>query len=367
MIKLRYKFFTINLNSEQIILSLIQKLKTIPLKPISEKDINQLRELIVHSNNPLIITHYNPDGDAMGSSLAFYHYLVKKGKEPIIVAPNDYPEFLHWLPGNEKVVVYKRNNGTVLNAIKNADIIFSLDFNNPDRTEGLEKYIIEAEAKKVLIDHHPEPSNFADIVFSDTSFSSTAELVYRIIEGLNDYDIIDSDIAECIYTGIMTDTGSFNYNSSNAETYYVVSKLLEKGIDKDKIYDRIYDNYSADRMRLLGYCLNKKMEVFPEYDTALISISKEELKNFNFKPGDTEGFVNYPLSIKGIRFTAIFIEKSNHTKISFRSKGDFSTNEFAEKHFNGGGHKNASGGHSDDSLTNTIKKFKELLPQYFKK
>jgi bifunctional oligoribonuclease and PAP phosphatase NrnA len=367
MIKLRYKFFSINLNSEQIILSLIQKLKTNPLKQIPKEDINELKELIVQSNNPLILTHYNPDGDAMGSSLAFYHYLVKKGKNPVLVTPNDYPEFLHWLPGNDKVIVYKRNSGTVLNAIKNADLIFSLDFNNPDRTEGLEKYIIEAEATKVLIDHHPEPTNFADLIFSDTCFSSTAELVYKIIEDLNDYDIIDRDIAECIYTGIMTDTGSFNYNSSNPETYYVVSKLLEKGIDKDKIYDKIYDNYSADRMRLLGYCLNKKMEVLPEYDTAFISISKEELKEFNFSPGDSEGFVNYPLSIKGIRFTAIFIEKGNQTKISFRSKGDFPTNEFAEKHFKGGGHRNASGGHSDEPLKETVNKFKELLPQYFKK
>ena len=367
MIKLSYKFFSINLNSEQIILSLIQKLKTNLLKQISKKNINELKELIVQSNNPLIITHYNPDGDAMGSSLAFYRYLVKKGKKPILVTPNDYPEFLHWLPGNEEVVVYKRNNGTVLNAIQNADVIFSLDFNDPDRTEGLEKYIIEAKAKKVLIDHHPEPTDFADLVFSDTSYSSTAELIFKIIEDINDYNIIDKEIAECIYAGIMTDTGSFNYNSSNPETYLVVSKLLEKGIDKDKIYDKIYDNYSVDRMRLLGYCLNKKMEVLPEYDTAFISISKEEQKEFNFSPGDSEGFVNYPLSIKGIRFTAIFIEKGNHTKISFRSKGNFPANEFAEKHFKGGGHRNASGGHSDDSLQNTIEKFKKLLPQYLKK
>ncbi len=333
---------------------------------IPKKEINELSDLIVQCQKPLIITHYNPDGDAMGSSLAFYQYLIKKGKDPIIVTPNDYPDFLHWLPGNDKVVVYKRNCGTVLNAIKEADVIFALDFNAPDRTEGLEKYLEEASAKKVIMDHHPEPGDFADIIISNTQYSSTAELVYHVIESLNDTELIDKDIAECIYTGIMTDTGSFNYNSSNPYTYFVVSKLIDLKINKDKIYWNIYDNYSADRMRLLGYCLYKKMEVFPEYNTAILSITKEEQKDFSFAPGDSEGFVNYPLSIKGMRFTAIFIEKEKQVKISFRSKGDFPANKFAEDHFNGGGHKNASGGHSTDSLEITLKKFRELLPKYEK-
>lgn len=333
---------------------------------ISEKDINELKDQIDQTQKPLIITHYNPDGDAMGSTLAFYHYLVKKGKTPILVTPNDYPEFLHWLPGNEKVVVYKRNSGTVLNALKEADTIFCLDFNDPDRTEGLQKYIKEASGKKVLIDHHPEPSDFADIVISDTQYSSTAELVYYVIEKLGDADLVDKTIAECIYTGIMTDTGSFNYNSSRPYTYYVVSKLIELGINKDKIHWNIYDKYSTDRMRLLGYCLYKKMEVFPEYNTAFISITKEELRDFSFTSGDSEGFVNYPLSIKGICFTAIFIEKEKNVKISFRSKGEFSTNKFSEENFNGGGHKNASGGYSNESLEKTLKRFRELLPKYKK-
>jgi phosphoesterase RecJ-like protein len=333
---------------------------------IPKIEINELNDLIVQCQKPLIITHYNPDGDAMGSSLAFYHYLIKKGKDPIIVTPNDYPDFLHWLPGNDKVIVYKRNCGTVLNAIKDADAIFALDFNALDRTEGLEKYLEEASAKKVIMDHHPEPGNFADIVISDIQYSSTAELVYHVIESLNDTGFIDKDIAECIYTGIMTDTGSFNYNSSNPYTYFVVSKLIDLKINKDKIYWNIYDNYSVDRMRLLGYCLYKKMEVFPEYNTAIISITKEEQRDFNFAPGDSEGFVNYALSIKGMRFTAIFIEKEKQVKISFRSKGDFATNKFAEDHFNGGGHKNASGGHSTESLELTLKKFRELLHNYKK-
>ncbi len=332
--------------------------------PISEINIERLKQLIVQTKSPLIITHYNPDGDAMGSSLALYHYLIKKGKQPIIVTPNDYPEFLHWLPGNDQVVVYKRNNGTVLNAIEKADAIFSLDFNDVDRTEGLEKYLLEAEAEKVLIDHHPDPGKFADIVISNTQYSSTAELVFHIIDSLCDAELIDQTIAECLYTGIMTDTGSFNYNSSNPYTYAVVSKLIEKGVEKDKIFGKIYDNFSADRMRLLGYSLYKKMEVFPEYNAALIALTKNELKEFNFTSGDTEGFVNYPLSIKGIKFSAIFIEKDKNIKISFRSKGEFPANKFAEEHFHGGGHKNASGGHSNDTYEQTLRTFRELLVKY---
>lgn len=331
---------------------------------ISQQIINKLRNFIVQSEKILILTHYNPDGDAMGSSLALYHYLKKIGKCPVLVTPNDYPKFLHWLPGNDEVLVYKRQNGTVLNAIKEADLIFTLDFNDLDRTEGMEKFILEASAKKIMIDHHPDPGKYADLIISETFYSSTAELVFHILESLGELRIVDATIAECIYTGIMTDTGSFNYNSSRPYTYYAVSKLIEKGVDKDKIYDYIYDNYSEDRMRLLGYCLNQKMEVFPEYNTAFISLTQKELTDFNFVPGDTEGFVNYPLSIKGIKFSAIFIEKENQVKISFRSKGEFATNNFSEQHFNGGGHKNASGGSSKLPLDETLKMFKDLLPLY---
>ncbi|MFO7828637.1 MAG: bifunctional oligoribonuclease/PAP phosphatase NrnA [Bacteroidales bacterium] len=336
------------------------------MNPISEDIISPLRKILGETQNPLIIIHYNPDGDAIGSALAFYHYLVKKGKTPVLVSPNDYPEFLHWLPGNDKVLVYKRQSGTVLNALEKADVIFALDFNDSDRINDLEKYFLKSKAQKVLIDHHPEPGDFADIVVSDVVYSSTAELVYHVLESLGETDLIDQTIAECLYTGIMTDTGSFNYNSSNPYTYYVVSKLIGLGINKDQIYWNIYDNYSAERMRLLGYCLHKKMEVFPEYHTAFISITLDELKAFNFAHGDSEGFVNYPLSIKGIRFSAIFIENKKHIKISFRSKGEFSTNQFAKDHFNGGGHKNASGGNSYESFEKTLQKFRDLLPQYKK-
>lgn len=334
------------------------------MKDIAQKIISELKIQIEKSEKPLIITHYNPDGDAIGSMLALFHYLVKKGKQPFMVSPNDYPEFLHWMPGNDKVTVYKRNTGTVLNALNAADLIFIVDFNDPERTEGLEKYLKEAKGKKVMIDHHPDPSDFADLVISDTKYSSTAEMIFHIIESMDDESLMDQDIAECIYCGIMTDTGSFNYNSSNPYTYSVVSKLIGLGINKDRIYWNVYDNFSIDRMRLLGYCLYNKMEVFPEYRTAFISLTKKDIKEFNFSPGDTEGFVNYPLSIKGIRFTAIFIENDKNIKISFRSKGNFAVNKIAEDHFNGGGHLNAAGGYSFSSFEETLKKFRDLLPQY---
>lgn len=331
---------------------------------LDKKTISDLRQLIDQSKNPLIITHYNPDGDAIGSMLALYHYLVKKGKQPFLVSPNDYPEFLHWMQGNDEVTVYKRNTGTVLNALNTADLIFAVDFNDPERTEGLEKYINEAKGKKVMIDHHPNPTAFADLIISDIKYSSTAEMIFHVIESLGDEKLIDKTCAECIYCGIMTDTGSFNFNSSNPYTYYVVSKLLDLGINKDRIYWNVYDNFSADRMRLLGYSLYKKMEVFPEYRTAYISLTKKDIQEFKFAPGDTEGFVNYPLSIKGIRFTAIFIEHEKFIKISFRSKGNFAANKIAETYFNGGGHLNASGGYSYTSLDETLKKFRDLLPNY---
>lgn len=215
-----------------------------------------------------------------------------------------------------------------------------------------------------MIDHHPDPTHFAEITISDTLYSSTAEMIFHVIESLGDEHLMNKEIAECIYCGIMTDTGSFNYNSSNPYTYSVVSKLIGLGINKDKIYWNVYDNFSVDRMRLLGYCLYQKMQVFPEYRSAFISLTKKDIQEFKFSPGDTEGFVNYPLSIKGIRFTGIFIEHDKHIKISFRSKGNFAVNKFAEDHFNGGGHINASGGYSYLSFEETLNKFKELLPQY---
>ncbi|NJK87557.1 MAG: hypothetical protein HC906_17845 [Bacteroidales bacterium] len=222
----------------------------------------------------------------------------------------------------------------------------------------------ESKAYKILIDHHPNPEDFCDFMYSDTSVSSTAELLYYFLLEVGYLNFLDVHSATCIFAGIMTDTGCFSYNSSNPDTYMVVQKMLGYGIEKDSIYYNVYDNFSANRMRLLGYILNEKMEVFPEFNTVLLSLTREEQKKYSFQPGDSEGFVNYPLSIKGIRFSAFFIEKEDHVKLSLRSKGNFSVNEFAGKHFNGGGHHNASGGEVNVSITDALQLFRDLLPKY---
>ncbi|HKL37549.1 MAG TPA: bifunctional oligoribonuclease/PAP phosphatase NrnA [Bacteroidales bacterium] len=334
------------------------------MKRIDNQSILEIQQRLANVQQILIVTHYNPDGDAIGSSLGMYHYLSSAGYNADVVVPNSYPAFLHWMPGNEQVIVACDRMETVLNKIRSAELIIFLDFNVLNRVQELEQALREASVPKILIDHHPNPEPFADVIVSSTHVSSTSELLYEILTGLNGEKAIDPAIAECLYAGIMTDTGSFSYNSSLPETYYVVSKLIEKGIDKDKIYWKVYDNYSVDRMRLLGYCLNTKLKVLPEYGAAYISITREELRQFNYKRGDSEGFVNYPLSISGVMFSVIFIEQKDHVKISFRSKGDFQANRFADNHFNGGGHKNAAGGYSELSMDETLKKFESLLPDY---
>jgi len=331
---------------------------------ISKQTISDINKLITDKNNIVIIMHYNPDGDALGSALGLYHYLIKKSKTVTIISPNEYAECYNWMPNSDKIINFSTNKDTASKLISSSELLFFLDFNNLSRTENMEKVLSNSSAKKVLIDHHPNPGNIADIVISDTSVSSTAELIFAVLENINDNISIDKTIAECIYTGIMTDTGCFNYNSSQPYTFLVVSKLLEKKINKDLIYENLYNNFSGSRMQLYGYCLHKKMEIIPEYHTAFISLTKKELQDFNFKNGDTEGFVNLPLSIKNIKFSAIFIEKDEQIKISFRSTGNFPTNIFSSKNFNGGGHKNASGGYSKLTLSETINLFKSLLPKY---
>lgn len=314
----------------------------------------------------LIVTHMNPDGDAIGSSMGLYHFLKSLGARPEVVIPNQMPGFLKWMPESSVIKVFTHNNAKATEIIQNSEIIFFLDFNSADRTGEMKEYLSSSGAFRMLIDHHPGPDVQADFVMSDVNVSSTAELIYLFIEWLGQDDLVSPVIAECLYAGIMTDTGCFSYNSSQPETYRVLSKLLEKGIDKDKIYDNVYDNFSEKRMRLLGYCLDSKMVVMHEYKTAYISLSKEEKEKYSYAIGDSEGFVNYPLSIKGIKFAAFFMENERNIKLSFRSKGSFSVNDFSRKHFSGGGHFNAAGGESELSLEETIRKFRSLLPQYFK-
>jgi phosphoesterase RecJ-like protein len=314
-----------------------------------------------------ILTHLNPDGDTLGSALALSKLFIKAGHHPQVITPNDYPDFLRWMPGIEQVIVMNRANDRVAELVKSADVIFCIDFNELKRVKQISEVFDVASAYKVLIDHHPDPQVRVDCQLSDTSVSSTAELVYRFIFELAFQHLIDHDIASCLYTGIMTDTGCFSYNSSNRRTWETVAELLDYGIDKDKIYSLIYDNFSTHRMRLLGFSLNEKLEVFPEYKTGIISLSKQDMLRYHFEVGDSEGFVNYPLSISGIHFSALFIEKDDHVKISFRSKGKFAVNEFSRKNFNGGGHKNASGGESYTNLEEAVRHFKHLLPVYKEK
>lgn len=315
----------------------------------------------------VIVSHINPDGDTIGSALALLRLLQKLGHHCTVISPNEVPGFLMWLPGSEQIRVSGARGADFDGVFSVADIIYCIDFNELRRVDDLASSIGSSAAFKVLIDHHPVPQIKADYILSDTTASSTAEIVYRYMKESGYHAYIDKDIATCIFTGIMTDTGCFSYNSSRRNTWLTIADLIEYGIDKDRIYGLTYDNYSAQRMRLLGYALNDKLEVFPEYRTGIIVLSRQDLEKFHFEVGDSEGFVNYPLSIKGISFSALFIEKDDHIKISFRSKGNFAVNDFSKRNFNGGGHRNASGGEYYAGLSDTVKHFKDLLPEYKEK
>lgn len=334
------------------------------MKKLSDNFGKEVNKLLSVTNNIVIVTHSNPDADAIGSSLGLYNFLIKKRQNPIVITPNSYPEFLWWMPGNQNIINFYNDKKSAVEIIKQAQIIFYVDFNETNRIDKLEKYIKQSNSIKIVIDHHPLFNENIDYILSDASASSAAELVYEFIVLLNNINLIDEKIAKCLYAGIMADTGCFSYNSSKPRTFQIVAELLKFNINKDEIVSKIYDNFSTDRFRLLGYCLNEKLTVFPQYHTAIISLTKQELKKFNFKQGDDEGFVNYPLSIKGIIFSAIFVERVDYVKISFRSKGAFATNKFARKNFNGGGHLNASGGKSKMDIDKTIEKFISLLPNY---
>ena len=337
------------------------------MKNIDLEIIKNITKFVKESNQSFVLVpHVNPDGDAIGSTVGLACILEDAGHKCTVVVPNDYPEFYNWLIEPVTVLNFDRNKGAAKKAISSADAMFCLDFNEIERTGKLKDMVLGFAKTKVLVDHHPYPKDFCDYLISDTSYSSTAELVFDLAVQLGLKKNITTEAANALFTGIMTDTGSFSHNISNPNTFKVVSELIALGIDVDTIHSNVYHNYSADRMKLLGYCLNEKMVVYPELRTAYISLSKQELEKYNFAPGDAEGFVNYPLSIQGIVFTALFMEKDDHVKISFRSKGSFPANAFSSDNFNGGGHLNAAGGESKLSFDETIEKFKSLLPNYKK-
>lgn len=332
---------------------------------MNSADIKAVEELLSSQQNIVIIPHKNPDGDAIGSTLALWHYLKNKGQKTTVVSPNDYPNFLKWMPGNEHILNFESKNSQAVSAIQEATLIFTLDFNHLGRTGQLEPLLLQSEATFVMIDHHQAPSNYAKVTYSDVTMSSTCEMVYNFIEYLGDTDQITTKMANCMYTGIMTDTGSFKFSSTTSRTHQVVADLIQKGARNTEIHSQIYDTNAASRLHLLGTAL-KNMVILETYRTAYITLSQEELDTFNYKKGDTEGFVNYGLTLEGIRFAVIFIENKEEgiIKISFRSVGDFSVNEFARKHFYGGGHDNAAGGRSEVSMEETTTYFVSLLERY---
>lgn len=332
---------------------------------MTEQDIKEIKTLLQTPKHIVIVPHKNPDGDAMGSTLGLCHYLIKNNHHATIIAPNDYPDFLKWLPGNDKVTIYESDRTTAESLIKEADLIFTLDFNALHRVGEMGAHLGDSEAIKIMIDHHQQPDDYAKYTYSDVGMSSTCEMVYHFINRLGDIEAVDSDIATCLYAGILTDTGSFRFPSSTSTTHKVAADLIDKGADHSEIYNAIYDTNSHERLQLLGVAL-KNLKVLPEYRTAFITLSQEELNAANFRKGDTEGFVNYGLSIKNIVFAAIFIEHKQEgiIKISLRSEGDFSVNEFSRENFEGGGHTNAAGGKSDLSLNATVEKFISILSRY---
>lgn len=329
-------------------------------------DIDSVKSLLQSPKRIVLTTHTRPDGDAMGSSLALLHFLKEKGHDVALIAPTNYAVFLHFLPGDHEVIIYENHQKRCNKLVKNAEVLFILDYNAPKRAKPMDNSVRDSRATKILIDHHLEPEEgFGEYAFWNVKASSTCELVYDFIAEIGSTEDINKKIATCLYTGICTDTGRFKFNTT-PKLYEIVADLVRKGININKIHTQVFDTFSEDRLRFLGFCLTERMMVFHEYNTAFIYVTERDFRMFNYQEGDKEGLVNYPLSLAGFRFAALITENDEMVKLSFRSKGNFSVNEFARKHFDGGGHKNAAGGLSRISLDDTIDKFIDLLPQYEK-
>ena len=330
------------------------------------ENIQAVKKLLSEPQKIVIVPHKNPDGDAIGSTLALWHYFRNRGQEATVIAPNDYPRFLKWMTGTDEILNFERENSQAKSKIEAATLIFTLDFNHLGRIGQMEGHLNKLTVPFVMIDHHQEPGDYAAIMYSDVTMSSTCEMVYNFIDFLGDADAITPEMASCIYTGIMTDTGSFKFASTTAKTHRVVAQLIEKGAESTEIHHRVYDTNTPGRLHLLGAAL-ENMVILNDYNTAYMTLSQEDLDAHKYQKGDTEGFVNYGLTLEGITFAVIFIENREEgiIKISFRSVGDFSVNEFARKHFEGGGHDNAAGGKSDRTLPDTARYFESLLSDYY--
>ncbi|MEP0984600.1 bifunctional oligoribonuclease/PAP phosphatase NrnA [Ekhidna sp.] len=325
------------------------------------KDTKALKDFLQSPKKIVITTHANPDADALGSSLGLHHFLIRLGHKVSTIVPNSYPDFLEWMPGNSMVINYEKSKDASDKLILEADLLFCLDFSGFGRIKGMRDVAEKTPAKIALVDHHLNPEIKPDYNFWNDHSAATAELIYDLIIDFSGKNAIDKDIAECLYAGIMTDTGSFKHPSTTAKIHRIVADLIDLGADVNKVSRLIYDTNSLHRLRFLGHALAERLKVDESYQVAYFVIGEEDFKDFRLKQGDTEGLVNYALSIKGIVVAAIIIQRENEIKLSFRSIGDFAVNKFAEEYFNGGGHKNAAGGMSELSLEETEKKFKELL------
>ncbi|MCH4553737.1 MULTISPECIES: DHH family phosphoesterase [Aestuariibaculum] len=334
---------------------------------MKNEEISNIKQLLSTEKKIVIVPHKNPDGDAIGSTLGLYHYLLKGNHQVHVIAPNDYPHFLKWMPDENKVLKYDSQTEESDTLIHAADIIFTLDFNALNRTGNMETVLAESKGIKIMIDHHQAPDDYALYTYSDVSMSSTCEMVYHFIDMLDDKALVDTNIASCLYAGIMTDTGSFRFPSTTSQTHRIIADLIDKGANNSQIHNSIYDTNSYQRLQLLG-CALTNLKVLPEHRAAFITLSQDELNKYDYKKGDTEGIVNYGLSLDNIVLAAIFIEDKQEgiVKISLRSKGDFSVNDMSRTHFNGGGHINAAGGRSELSLNDTVEKFISILPSYNK-
>lgn len=325
--------------------------------------IAALRPLVAAPGRIAVITHHNPDGDAMGSSLGWAAVLKAAGHDVQVVLPNTPPSFLQWMPGFKEAIAYDRSPEACIDALRKADVVFALDFNQRARVRDLEPALREARAV-VLIDHHQGPEPFATIAFSDTSACSTCQMVFDVVTALGWDTHLAADAATCLYTGVMTDTGSFRFNSVTPHTFRVAAKLMDRGVKVDAVYDRVMDDNTEHRLRLLGFALSERMEVLHEQGAAIFRLAAEDMRRYRHQPGDTEGLVNYGLSIRGIRISAFFMEHADGIKISLRSRGDLPVDTLAREHFEGGGHTNAAGGRSKGTMEETIARFKRLLPDH---
>lgn len=327
------------------------------------ENIHELKARLASPKDIVIISHRNPDGDAIGSSLGLYQYLLGQGHAVHVVLPSEYPDAFLWMPGIQNIVVFDSDPDRTREVCERAQIIFCLDFNSLDRIDKVGEIVQALNSVKVLIDHHLYPEPFADYIMSDTTASSTAEMVFDFISLMGHKADISLPAAECIYTGIVTDTGSFKFSTS-PKLFRIVAELLELGVDDYKLQDLIFNSLDEKQLRLLGHCLYNRMEILPEFRTGIITLTKEDYEDFDIVRGETEGIVNYLLKMRDITMAAFITEQPSIVKISLRSKGDFSVQDICRKHFKGGGHRNASGGFSFQPLKVTLRKFKELLPEY---